>query len=208
MKDIFRVLGESLRDTYTELPLLLQLNVVTLLLLLPLITAPPALLALWAVANKVARGEPISWADYYQALRGHFGRAWAITSLHAGVLVGIVVNLWFYAPGNNPFGLSVQISLYIQAIWIGLLLVWLLISQYIPALVMEQKDLRMRTTLRNAVVLLVTRTGFAALLLLVLVVVALLSTFFVIPWLLFTLSFIAVLSNEAVLLLLQDHRRA
>jgi uncharacterized membrane protein YesL len=189
------------------LVLLLPLNVVTLLLLLPVVTAPPALLALWDVANKVARGEPAGWADYYRALRSHFGRAWAIAALHIQVLGGIVVNLWFYAPGNNPFGLSAQVALYIQALWVGVLLVWLLLSQYIPALVMEQDDLRMRTTLRNAVVLLVTRPGFAALLLLTLVVVSLLSAFFVLPWLLFTLSFIAVFSNEAVLLLLKSHRQ-
>ena len=207
MKDLFHVLGESLRDTYNELPFLLLLNVATLLLLLPLVTAPPALLALWEAANGVARGEPVGWKDYFRSLRCHFGRGWAIAALHLLVWGGIAVNLWFYAPANNPFGLSDQVAMYIQALWLGVLLLWLLLSQYIPALVMEQEDLRLRTTLRNAVVLLVTRPGFAALLLTVVVVTALLSAFLVLPWLLFTLSFIAVLSNEAVLLLLQAHRQ-
>ena len=55
-------------------------------------------------------------------------------------------------------------------------------------------------------VLLVTRPGFSILIGLPLVVVAAISTYLIMPWLLFTLSLIAVVCNKVVKHLLIPHR--
>ncbi len=206
MKDALLVFGAALKDTYYELFELALLNMLTVLLLLPVVTGPPALAALWAMGNRVAQGEPVNTRAYLNALRVHFGRAWAVTGLNL-VAVGVVAaNFWFYNPGNNPLGLSPHLSLYIQAGWVGMLVFWLLLSQYLFPLLLEQEDQRLRTGLRNAAVLLVTRPGFAVILLLLTTLVAMVSTFLTIPWMLITLSFLAVLANTAVRRLLEPHR--
>ncbi len=206
MKEALRVFWEALRDTYDELLLLMLLNVVTLLLLVPVVTGPPALAALWAVGNRVARGEAVGWRVYCRALRKHFGRAWATAGLHLAVLGTVAANLWFYAPANNPLGLSPQLSLYIQAAWIGLLIPWLLLSQHLFPFILEQEDQRLRVALRNATALLATRPGFSATLLALTVLVVLVSIALTVPWFVITLAFLAVLTNNAVLRLLKPHR--
>ncbi|MBN1954337.1 MAG: DUF624 domain-containing protein [Anaerolineae bacterium] len=206
MKDALRVFAEAVRDTYDELPVLVTLNVLALLLVLPLVTAPPAVVALWAVGNRVARGEAVGAREYWAALRRHFGRAWLVAALHAAVLLILVSNLGFYHPASNPLGLPDQLLPYIQGVFVGLAFVWLLLSQYLGPLLLEQEDTRARVLLRNAAVLLIARPGFAATLLVLILLVALLSTLLTVPWLLITPAFLAVLTNNAVLRLLAPHR--
>jgi len=206
MKAALRVFREALRDTCDELFLLVLMNLVTVLLMLPVVTAPPALAALWAVGNRVARGEAAGWGDYFRAFCEHFGRAWAVAGLHLVALAGVGTNLWFYTPGNNPFNLSPQLSLYIQAAWGGMGILWLLFSQYLFPLILEQEDQRLRVALRNAAVLLATRPGFSATLLALTILVGLVSALFTVPWLVITLAFLSVLTNDAVLRLLKPYR--
>ena len=207
MRDALRVFGEALRDTYDELFLLVLLNTVTVLLLLPVVTGPPAVAGLWAVGNRVARGEAVAWRNYLRAFREHFGQAWALAGLHLTVLLGVAGNLWFYAPSNNPLNLRPQLSLTIQTIWVGVLILWLLFSQFLLPLTLEQEDRRLRVTLRNAAVVLGTRPGFAVVLLVLIALVGLLSTTLTALWFVITPAFLAVLTNGAVLRLLEPHRR-
>ncbi|HIE38726.1 MAG TPA: DUF624 domain-containing protein [Anaerolineae bacterium] len=206
MRDALGVFREALRDTYDELFLLVPVNLVTLLLLVPVVTGPPAVAGLWAVGNRVTRGEAVGWRDYFRAFRDHFGRAWALAGLHLAVLGGLAVNLWFYAPGNNPFPLPPQLSLYIQAIWVGMGVLWLLFSQYLLPLILEQEDRRVQVALRNGAVLLAARPGFAVTLLALTILVGVFSTFLTAPWFVITPAFLAVLTNGAVLRLLEPFR--
>lgn len=206
MKRALRAFWGALKDFWDELFLLMLMNIVTVLLLIPVVTFPPALAGLWSAANLVAQGRAIGWSDYFQAFRRYFWKAWGLALLN--VLVGIILlaNVLFYAPANVPFEISPTVSFWIQALFLGVTFVWLIIQLYPLALLLEQEDQRLRVALRNAAVLFVANLGFTIVLGLLLLVVAAISTVFPPLWLLVTVALLAVVCNKAVLHLLETYR--
>jgi uncharacterized membrane protein YesL len=206
MRDAFRILSESLQDVYGEILLVVPLSLVTLLLQLPLITGPPALAAMWAVGNQIARGEAVGRQDYWVSFKEHFWSSWRLTVLNLLVLGVVAANLWFYAPSSNPLDLSVSLASWIEGVWIAVLLLWLLMAQHHLALIMEQKDQRLRVTLRNGAVLLMRHPALCVLELIFIALAVALSALLVVPWFVITPAFLAVLTNNAVLLLVRPDR--
>ena len=206
MRDALRTFGEALRDIYGEIVLLVPMSLVTVLLLVPVVTAPPAVAGLWAVGNRVARGELTGWQDYWAAFRAQFKRAWGLAGLNLAALTVVGANLWFYTPAITPLQISEELAAGIRGVWLAMGLLWLLLSQYLLPVLLEQEDMRLRTTLRNATALMIRRPGFSFVLLLLIILVGVLSALLVVPWLLITPAFLAVLTNNAVLRLLAVDR--
>jgi uncharacterized membrane protein YesL len=206
MKRALRVFWEALKAFWDELFLLMLMNIVTILLLVPVVTFPPALVGLWNAANLVAKGRAIGWSDYFGAFRRYFWKSWGLALLN--LLVGIIVltNVFFYAPANVPFEISPTVSFWIQALFLGVAFVWLAIQLYPMALLLEQEDQRLRVALRNAAVLFVVNLGFTVVLGLLLLLVTAISTVFPPLWLLITLALFGVVCNKAVLHLLGPYR--
>jgi hypothetical protein len=178
--------------------------VLTVISLIPL---PPAMAGLWSAANRVADELAIHWSDYFEGFRRYFWKSLGLALVNILILAILLSNVWFYAPGNNPFNLDPGISLAIQLLFLLLTALWLAYQMYPMAMLLEQTDQRLRTALRNAAVLLITRPGFGILLALVLAVAIAISTYpLVVPWFMLTLSFIAVACNKAVKHLLIPHR--
>jgi uncharacterized membrane protein YesL len=174
--------------------------------LLPLILLPPALAGLWNAANRVADELAIHWSDYWEGFRRYFWKSLALALINVVVLAILAVNVWFYAPGNNPLGLDSGLSLAIQLFFVFLIALWLVYQMYPMAMLLEQTDQRVRLALRNAGVLLISRPGFGILLALALAVIIAISNPLVVPWFLITLSLTAVVCNVAVKHLLTPHR--
>jgi uncharacterized membrane protein YesL len=206
MKHVFRVVWEALKDFWEELFLLALMNIVTILLLIPVVTFPPALAGLWSAANLVVKGSSIHWSDYFAGFRRYFLRAWGLALLNILVLVIVVTNIRFYAPGTVPFDISPNVSMWIQAVFVGTAVLWFIVQLYPMALLLEQDDQRLRVALRNAAVLLIANPGFTVLLLLFLLILAAISTLLPPLWFLITLSLFAVVCNKAVLHLLGPYR--
>jgi uncharacterized membrane protein YesL len=206
MGQAFRVFWEALKDFWDELFLLMLMNVVTVLLMIPVVTFPPALAGLWNAANLVAQGRAIHWSDYFEGFRRYFWKAWGLALLNILVAIVVLTNLRFYTPVNAPFKINPTLSLWIQAVFVGIALLWLIIQMYPLALLLEQEDQRLRVALRNAAVLLITSPGFTVVLVLLLLIVAIASTVFPVLWFLVTLALYAVVCNKAVLHLLEPYR--
>jgi uncharacterized membrane protein YesL len=206
MKHVFRVFWEALKDSWDELFLLLLMNIVTVLLVIPVVTFPPALAGLWSAANLVAQGRSVHWSDYFEGFRRYFWKAWGLALLNALVVVIVLANLRFYTPGSAPFEISATLSLWVRALFLGIAFLWLIVQMYPMALLLEQKDQRLRLALRNAAVLVVANPGFTIMLTLLLLIVAVLSAAFPALWILITLALFAVVCNKAVLHLLQPFR--
>jgi len=206
MRDALQVGWAAVKHTYERFPLLVLANIVTLLLLFPLVTGPPAVAALWALGRRAACGEPPRWEDYFRAFRACFGRAWTLAWAHMLVLALLAANLWFYMPEHNPFDLPEPISLLLRLFFLLLLLLWLLLSQYLLPLMLERDGLRLWAALRTAAVLLARWPGFSLLLFVGTMLAGLVSAAF--PWLLLVLTpaFVAVLANQALLRLSQLER--
>jgi hypothetical protein len=83
---------------------------------------------------------------------------------------------------------------------------WLIYQMHFLSLLLEQEDLRLITTLRNALGLFIGRPGFNMMLALVLGILIVLSSLLVMPWFFLTLSLIAIICNRATKHLLVPHR--
>ena len=206
MKDVFRVFWGAIKDFWEELLLLALMNLVTVLLIFPVVTFPPALAGLWYAANLAAKERSIHWSDYFEGFRRHFIKAWALALLNILVILMVVTNVRFYAPGIAPFDISPNASTWIRGIFISAGFLWIAAQMYPMAMLLEQEDQRLRVALRNAAVLFFTNPGFTIVLLILLVVVAVISTLLTIPWVLITLAFFGVVCNKAVLHLLEPFR--
>ena len=206
MGHVFRVFWEALKNFWDELFILMLMNVVTVLLVIPVVTFPPALAGLWNAANLAAKGRSVHWSDYFEAFRRYFWKAWGLALLNLVVVAILYANFRFYTPGTGPFQINANVSMWIRAIFVGVAMVWSIIQMYPLALLLEQVDQRLRVALRNAAVLFVANPGFTILLLLLLLIVVVISTVLPVLWVLFSLGLVAVVCNQAVLHLLEPFR--
>ncbi len=206
MKDTFRIFWEALKNFWDELFLLALMNIVTVLLTIPVITLPPALAGLWNVANRVAQGKAIGWSDYFEGFRLYFWKAWGLALLNILMLLIVITNLQFYAPGNTPLEIHPTLSLWMRALWTAVMLLWLTLQMYPLALLLEQEDQRLRVTLRNTAVIFIANPGFTLVLAALLLIVAIISTLLTPLWFLLTPALFAVVCNKAVQHLLKPYR--
>ena len=206
MKNVFRVFWEAIKDFWDELFLLMLMNIVTALLLFPIVTFPPALAGLWNAANLAAQGKSIAWHDYFEGFRRYFFKAWGLALLNILVIGMAVANIRFYTPGIAPFEIGETASTWIRGAFIAGALLWTIFQMYPMAALLEQKDQRLRVTLRNSVILFIGNPGFSIVLFILLLLVAAISTLFAAPWALVTLAILAVVCNKAVRHLLEPHR--
>lgn len=206
MRSVFRVIWAGLRDFWDEMFLLALMNIVTMLLAIPVITFPPALAALWYVANRVADGTAIHWSDYGEGLRRYFLKSWGLALINILVLGIILTNIWFYEPVNNPLNISEKIAPWIQGLFISVGLFWLIYQMYPLAMLLEQTDQRLRVALRNSFILIVANPLFTLVLAVFLLIIIALSTYLVVLWILITWALIAVVINKAVKHMLKPYR--
>jgi hypothetical protein len=167
------------------------------------VTAGPATVALFAVGNRMARGEATDPRDFLRALRRTLGAGWRwglVQVIAIGVLVGDVA-LTGRLVGETALGRLAQ-GLYVAA-----LAAWLLLQLYALPFLFEQEAPSVRTALRNGAVMMGANVGFTAALGLMLVVLLCLGA------ILFFLSlaggavFLALVGNHAVLDRLAAGRR-
>ena len=206
MRAVFRVFWEAAKDAWEEMFLLALMNIVTALLLLPVVTFPPALAGLWSVANLVVQGKGIAWSDYFGGFRRYFKKALGLALINILVLATLLINIYFYVPGNAPFKISENLSFLIRAFWVSATFLWLALQMYPLALLIEQEDQRLRVALRNAAVLLFAHPGFSLVLVVLILIVSAISVVIPALWVLVTLGFLAVLCNKAVRHLLEPYR--
>ncbi|MBC8445875.1 MAG: DUF624 domain-containing protein [Chloroflexi bacterium] len=206
MKNVFRVFWEALKDLWDELFLLILMNIVTVLLVIPVVTLPPALAGLWNVANRVAQGKVIGWSDYFAGFRRYFWKAWGLALLNILVLIIVSTNLWFYVPGNTPFDLHPTLSLLLRPAWAAVAFLWLAAQMYPLALLLEQEDQRLRVAWRNTAVIFIANPGFTLALAVLLLIVIVISTLLPMMWFLVTPALFAVVCSKAVRHLLVPHR--
>jgi uncharacterized membrane protein YesL len=206
MRHVLGVFWAAVKDLWEELFMLALMNLVTMLLLVPVVTFPPALAGLWNVANIAVQGKSIAWSDYWEAFKRYFGKAWKLAGLNIAVLATLFVNMRFYTPGVAPFNISDNLSFVIRAIWFSLTVLWVMLQMYTLAMLLEQTDQRVRLALRNSAVLLFANPGFSFILFLLLLVVSAVSTVIPALWALISLALLAVVCNKAVRHLLVPYR--
>lgn len=222
MLRLFRLLWSTLGDYYYEILPFTALNLLWLgcLLGLPLvgggivrafpvapailaflaslICIPPALAALYYAARTFVDGYNIGPRDFFIGFRRYFWRAWqlALVDLIAGAL--IIGNLWFY--GRLPGAIRL-----IAIVWLYVVAFWLAMQPYLFGLLVYQRDKRLRTTVRNAALLVLANLGYSLALLVLTLIFLVLSIGLGLPFLAFTSIVCAVWFTRSLDVLLTKY---
>lgn len=170
-----------------------RLNALWFALTIIVVTAPQALAGLYSTMHKLAREEDFpTLDDFWQGFRLLAGPAWRWALLNAGAAAILAANLLFYR------AIEATAAGVLFWFWVVIGANWLALQGYVFPLLLLQEQPRIRTALRNALVIYLRhplRTVFHALLA---AVIVLLSTAALLPWMLFTGAALALLSDQVV----------
>ncbi|PJF47095.1 MAG: DUF624 domain-containing protein [Chloroflexi bacterium] len=146
MIDAFRVAVKTFKDIWGEMFTLVLMNVFTLLCLIVILPGPPAMMALYAVCNRIANDYAVTWEHYFAAFREHFRKAWLYALVAFVVTALLIFNFWWY---GAMFDRAVWAQ-WVQGAWLAAMFFWVAINFYIGAFYVEQQDRRWRVALRNS----------------------------------------------------------
>lgn len=188
---------EALRDEwwiayYRSIDLIL-LNLIWFVASVPIITAVPALGALFYATHQMAHTGTGNWRNFVEGFRQYFWMSWRWGAINAVVLGVFVLSLWFYGQIDTPWAGGIRF------IVIGLLIIWIELQLFTFPLLLEQADQRFIIALRNSVVLFLRYPGTTLNASLLIAVVVLPSLFILPPlWIFISASLCTYLSNRAV----------
>jgi hypothetical protein len=159
VSEAWHVVRAALHDTWGDLFNTAVINLLWLVLTVPVVTAPPAAVALFTTGHRVAHGEPTDPRDFLVAFCHYFGLGWRWGALQAIVLFLLVGDV--YLTGRlspTPGGWLAQ-GLYMTG-----LAFWLLLQVIALAFLFEQESPSLRSALRNGVVMIGNNLVFSAVL--------------------------------------------
>ena len=192
MKHAFRITWWSLRDTYEELFVLIGANLLALLLLIPIVTAPPALAGLHYLGFHIANEKRIEFSYFWEGFRAHFLDSWKLAAVNIFVFGILGLDIWFYLSKVE----GAWRALGFVGAWI--LLIWTLAQLYTFPLLVRQKESNLFLLLKNAVLLTLAYPTFSLTAGILLLLVLALSLLFPVVFFLAGLSFTAVTGAHAL----------
>lgn len=187
------VVWDTIRDWYHGMIGLAVLNLVWIAAALTVVLLPPATAGLYAVTNSLAHGTGQQWDDFWTNARryGWISFVWAL--LNVAVFAVLGVNFAFYGAVDNTLGALVQIVL------AALALLWFTTQFYFWPFMFEQEQKSVRIALKNGLFLTLAEPLYTAVMVSVAAFATVLSLFTILPLAGFTLSFVSLLANRAVI---------
>ena len=199
---VFQIIRLSLRDMWEDLWGMLVVNLLWTVCVLTIIPGPPATLALYRFANRLAHGEEVDLHDFLKGFRQSWATAWHWGSINLIVILIFAGDIYL----SNQEYMNVSASPLVQSFYIALLAVWLLLQPYVLAFMLEQEQMVVGTAFRNAAVMLGKNFSFSIAYVLEVIITLLVGT------LLFMISFaiggvlLADIGNRAVLFNLERNK--
>ena len=171
-----------------------RINMLWFALTVIVVTAPQALAGLYTYLYKVAQEEDFPTIDdFWRGFRALAGSAWRWAVLNLAAAIILAANLIFYR------SIDTTAASVLFWFWAVVGANWFALQGYVFPLLLLQERPRIRTALRNALVIYLPhplRTIFHALLA---VGIALVSTVALVPWILFTGAALAMLGVQVVM---------
>lgn len=195
MKNALRVVRAAIVDLWDSVFLVVFCSLVWLFLVLLIIPGPPATLALFDMADRIARREHLlEFRDYLRAVWQRFGVGWRWGAVNLLVVAVVLIDIRVV-----PRMVSPTVAVYLQLFFTMALALWIVVNWYALAFLFQQKDPSLRQALRNGVVLLLQNPLFTLVLVVITAVLIGLSLVLVIVNLLFGPMLVALISTHAVL---------
>ncbi len=158
------------------------------------VTAPQALAGLYTYLHKLAQeGAFPTFDDFWQGFRALAGPAWRWALLNAAAAVILAANLLFYR------SIDTTAASVLFWFWAVVGANWLALQGYVFPLLLLQEQPRIRTALRNALVIYLRHPLRTALHAALAAAMAALSTAALLPWALFSGAALAMLSDQVVI---------
>jgi uncharacterized membrane protein YesL len=190
-----KVLGLALRDTWQELWTILIVNLLFIFANLLVITGPPATLALFFYANRIAHEERATERDFLQAMRTYWKPAWRWGFLNI-LIIGLLTGDYFLIETLTD---NATMASLVQGLYLALLASWLLLQLFTVPFLFEQTEPRVGQALQNAAVFLKKNLIFAIVFALLLALSLIAGTLLFMLTLAFGGAFVAFAGNHAVL---------
>jgi uncharacterized membrane protein YesL len=119
------------------------LNLLWVLLLIPIVTGPPATAALYAMAKRVYEEEVWELQETWQYLRELFWPSWRWALPNIVILFVLAGNFFIYQATEGVLWVVLRI------IWGLLLILWVMLNLYFWPFWLAQEDKSIRTTYAN-----------------------------------------------------------
>lgn len=190
------IIINAVKAYYEEILFFIMSGVILCVATLLIIPMPFALVGVWMIAHRTVRGLGVNWELYWGAVKEYGLRSLWLTLILALGYVLFAANVWFYsAPDVSPFPNNVVA--WIRPIMFIIGLVWIGISFYAYAFLIELEEPKLPAILRSSLSLTLIKPLPTLMLLIVTLLLTALSI--AVPILLLALpGFIATLSITAV----------
>jgi hypothetical protein len=193
-KDYIRTVLDTIRYDFGDL---MVINIYWVLLMLPIITIPPAFAGLYYSTSQLVQNESVTRQTFIEGFKKYFRASyvWFFSNV-------LVVGLLLF---NIDISISVPELSWLQNLmgvyWV-LLASWMLLQLYTFPLLIQQDKPRIVLALRNSALLWFKHIPFSFLLSLVIVILIVASIYLYPLWFVITASFTAYLANLGVVFLL------
>lgn len=195
MKNAFQIVRSAIVDLWDHVFLVIFCSLVWLFLVLLIVPGPPATLALFDMADRIARREHLlELRDYLRAVVKRFGVGWRWGAVNIVVVAIVLIDI-----SMVPRMVSPTAAAYLQLFFVMALALWIVVNWYALAFLFQQKEPSLRLALRNGAVLLLQYPFFTLVLAVITAVLIGLSLVVVIVNLLFGPMLVALISTQAVL---------
>ena len=193
-KDYIRTVLDTIRYDFGDL---MFSDVLWVLLILPVITIPPALAGLYYATLQLVHNKSGTRQKFFEGFKKYFRPSYGWFFLNI-----IVVGLLFF---------NINLSIRFPEVWWLQLLrgfywiilgIWMLLQFYTFPLLIQQEKPRLGLALRNSAVLWLKHSVFSLLLSVVIIVLIVVSIFLFPLWFVLSASLIAYLANLGVFFLL------
>jgi uncharacterized membrane protein YesL len=192
--DYIRTVIETIQYSFGEL---MGTNIRWVLLMLPIVTIPPAFAGLYYATSQLVHNKPGSGQTFFDGFKKYFrtSYSWFFSNVLVVGLLLLNINLSVRFP--QVWWLQILRGVY----WV-LLGVWLLLQFYTFPLLVQQEKPRLGLAIRNSAILWLKHSIFSLLLSIVIIVFIVVSIFLFPLWFVISASLIAYLANLGVFFLL------
>ena len=192
--DYIRAVLETIQYSFGEL---LVSNIFFVLMLLPIVTIPPAFGGLNYAASQLVINEPVNRQTFFEGFKKYFQSSfvWFFTNV---IVVGILLfNIDLSIQSHQVLWLQ-----YLRGIYWILLGVWMLLQIYTFPLMIQQEKPRFILALRNSAILWFKHSIFSLLLSVIISILVIISIYLFPLWFVISASLIAYIINLGVFYLL------
>jgi hypothetical protein len=135
-------------------------------------------------------------------------RAWVLSMLNLLLAIALFANIRFYASDNSSLPAGSTVGSWLQALWVALALLWLLLQMYPLALLLNQENAPSRETAwHNTARFFISNPGLTLALTLAVSVLAIVSALFPSLWLAVVVALFATVCVNAAMQLVRLYRK-